>query len=130
MDQRRVLIVEDEPDNQEIVRAVVEDMVGCRAMLAADGVEALAAISEELPSLVLLDLMLPKMDGYEVARRIRKDPRSCHIPIIAITALARPADLARALDAGCDDYVDKPFDLDTLEMKVRARVFSDPGTPS
>ncbi|MCL4535650.1 MAG: response regulator [Bacteroidetes bacterium] len=128
MEQRRVLIVEDEPDNQEIVRAVVEDMVGCRAVLAGDGVEALARVSEELPSLVLLDLMLPKMDGYEVARRLKNDPRSRHVPIIAITALARPADRTRALECGCDDYVDKPFDLDALETKVRARVFSDPRT--
>ncbi len=127
MGQRRVLIVEDEPDNQEIVRAVVEDMVGCSAMLAADGVEALDRVSEELPSLVLLDLMLPKMDGYEVARRLKGDPRSSHIPIIAITALARPADRTRALEAGCNDYVDKPFDLDALEAKVRSVVFLDPG---
>ena len=127
MGQRRVLIVEDEPDNQEIVRAVVEDMVGCSAMLAADGVEALDRVSEELPSLVLLDLMLPRMDGYEVARRLKGDPRSSHIPIIAITALARPADRTRALEAGCNDYVDKPFDLDALEAKVRSMVFLDPG---
>jgi two-component system cell cycle response regulator DivK len=125
VEQRRVLIVEDEPDNQEIVRAVVEDMVGCSAVLAADGVEALARVSEERPSLVLLDLMLPRMDGYEVARRLKSDPLSRHIPIIAITALARPSDRARALESGCDDYVDKPFDLDTLETKVRSMVFSD-----
>ncbi|MGE5619428.1 MAG: response regulator [Sphingomonadaceae bacterium] len=125
MEQRPILIVEDEPDNQEIVRAVVEDMVGCRAVLASDGVEALSKVSDELPCLVLLDLMLPKMDGYEVARRLKRDPRSRDIPIIAITALARPADRSKALDSGCDDYVDKPFDLDALEMKIRARVFVD-----
>ncbi len=127
VDQWRVLIVEDEPDNQEIVRAVVEDMVGCKAVLASDGVEALARVSESLPSLVLLDLMLPKMDGYEVAKRLKSDPRSRHIPIIAITALARSADRARALECGCDDFVDKPFDLDALETKVRERVFLDRG---
>ncbi|MHB0868763.1 MAG: response regulator [Chloroflexota bacterium] len=129
MEQRRILIVEDEPDNQEIVRVVVEDMVGCRAVLASDGIEALARVSEELPCLVLLDLMLPKMDGYEVARRLKKDPRSHEIPIIAITALARAADRSKALESGCDDYVDKPFDLDTLEKKIRARLFGD-GRPS
>jgi two-component system cell cycle response regulator len=126
MEQRPVLIVEDEPDNQEIVRAVVEEMVGCRAVLAADGVEALARVSEEVPSLVLLDLMLPRMDGYEVARRIKNDPRSRHVPIIAITALARPADRSRAFECGCDDCVDKPFDLDALEVKVRSMVLGDP----
>ncbi len=122
MEQRRVLIVEDEPDNQEIVRAVVEEMVGCPAVLACDGVEALEITAEELPCLVLLDLMLPRMDGYEVARRIKSDPRTRDIPIIAITALARSSDRTRAIEAGCDDYVDKPFDLDTLERKVRARI--------
>jgi len=122
MERPRVLIVEDEPDNQEIVRAVVEDMVGCRAVLASDGLEALDRVSEEAPSLVLLDLMLPKLDGYEVARRLKGDPLTTSIPIIAITALARPKDRARAIDAGCDDYLNKPFDLDLLERKIRANI--------
>lgn len=122
MERPRVLIVEDEPDNQEIVRAVVEDMVGCRAVLASDGLEALDRVSEEAPSLVLLDLMLPKLDGYEVARRLKGDPLTASIPIIAITALARPKDRARAIDAGCDDYLNKPFDLDLLERKIRANI--------
>ncbi len=124
MEECRVLIVEDEPDNQEIVRAVVEDMLGCRAVLASDGLEALAKASNERVSLVLLDLMLPKLDGYEVARRLKADPRTRHVPIIAITALARSRDRVRALEAGCDDYVDKPFDLDALERKIRARMLN------
>jgi two-component system cell cycle response regulator DivK len=120
--QHRVLIVEDEPDNQAIVRAVVEDMVGCSAVLADDGLEALTKVSDQVPNLVLLDLMLPKLDGYEVARRLKGDPKTHNVPIIAITALARPADRTRALEAGCDDYVDKPFDLEALEQKIRARI--------
>ncbi len=124
------MIVEDEPDNREIVRAVVEEMVGCRAVLAADGLEALSRALEEPPALVLLDLMLPKVDGYEVARRLKGDPRTRSIPIIAITALARSADRDRALDAGCDDYVDKPFDLDALEQKIRTRVSCGKKAPS
>lgn len=127
MEQLRVLVVEDEPDNREIVRAVVEEMMGCRAVLAGDGVEALRRVSEEVPSLVLLDLMLPRLDGYEVARRLKSDPRTRDVPIIAITALARPRDRDRALEAGCDDFVDKPFDLDALARKVRARVFHSEG---
>jgi len=127
MDHRRVLIVEDEPDNQEIVRAVVEDMLGFQAVLAADGLEALSKAFQEVPSLVLLDLMLPKLDGYEVARRLKSDPRTCKVPIIAITALARPRDRLRALEVGCDDYVDKPFDLDALEVKIRARMLDRQG---
>jgi two-component system, cell cycle response regulator DivK len=122
MEPALVLIVEDEPDNQEIVRAVVEDMVGCRAVLASDGQEALSRAAEQAPCLVLLDLMLPKLDGYEVARRLRRDPLTREVPIIAITALARPKDRTRAIEAGCNDYVDKPFDLDLLERKIRARM--------
>ncbi len=118
----RVLIVEDEPDNQEIVRAVVEEMVGVTAILAGDGLEALSIAQREKPDLVLLDLMLPRLDGYEVARKLKGDPETNGIPIIAITALARPKDRARALEAGCDDYVDKPFDLDLLERKIRDRL--------
>ncbi len=123
MEQRRVLIVEDEPDNQEIVRAVVEDIIGCSATLACDGLEAIAKAREDPPALVLLDLMLPKMDGYEVARLLRQEDGTRTVPIIAITALARPSDRARAMESGCDDYVDKPFDLAALEQKIRARVF-------
>ncbi len=122
MRERQILIVEDEPDNREIVRTVVEDMLGCHAALAADGEEALSRAFEVLPDLVLLDLMLPRIDGYEVARRLRADPRTCHIPIVAITALVRPRDRTRAKEAGCDDYVDKPFDLDLLEKKIQARL--------
>lgn len=122
MESPRVLIVEDEPDNQEIVRAVVEDMVGCRAILAGDGVEALSRLAEEVPDLVLLDLMLPRLDGYEVARQIKANPLTRAVPIVAITALARPKDRARAAEAGCDDYVDKPFDLDLLERKIRSQL--------
>ena len=118
----RVLIVEDEPDNQEIVRAVVEEMVGVTAILAGDGLEALSVAQRDKPDLVLLDLMLPRLDGYEVARKLKGDPETNGIPIIAITALARPKDRARALEAGCDDYVDKPFDLDLLERKIRGRL--------
>lgn len=122
MNPPQVLIVEDEPDNQEIVRAVVEDILGYHATLASDGMEAMARLSEELPNLVLLDLMLPKLDGYEVVRRMKSDSRTRNVPVIAITALARPRDRARALEAGCDDFVDKPFDLDALERKIRARI--------
>lgn len=118
----RVLIVEDEPDNQEIVRAVVEEMVGASAILAGDGLEAVSVAVRERPDLVLLDLMLPRLDGYEVAKRLKSDPQTSEIPIVAITALARPKDRARALEAGCDDYVDKPFDLDLLERKIRSRL--------
>ncbi|HEX9015314.1 MAG TPA: response regulator [Chloroflexota bacterium] len=122
MDLARVLIVEDEPDNQEIVRAVVEEMVGASAILASDGLEAVTRATEDTPDLVLLDLMLPRLDGYEVAKKLREDPRTREIPIVAITALSRPKDRTRALESGCDDYVDKPFDLDILERKIRARL--------
>ncbi|HEX2922420.1 MAG TPA: response regulator [Chloroflexota bacterium] len=123
MGQRRVLIVEDEPDNQEIVRAVVEDIIGCSATLACDGLEAISKAREDPPALVLLDLMLPKMDGYEVARLLRQEDGTRRVPIIAITALARPSDRIKAMESGCNDYVDKPFDLEALEQKIRARVF-------
>src|SRR5512133_3806685 len=122
MELPRVLIVEDEPDNQEIVRAVVEEMVGASAILAGDGLEAVSVATREKPDLVLLDLMLPRLDGYEVARQLKGNPDTSAIPIIAITALARPKDRTRAVEAGCDDYVDKPFDLDLLERKIRGKL--------
>jgi two-component system cell cycle response regulator DivK len=114
-----VLIGEDEPDNQIILQTVVESLVGARAEVAGDGLAVLASVERERPRMILLDLMLPALDGFEVARQLKGDPATRTIPIVAVSAMARPDDRDAALAAGCDDFVRKPFELDDLEALIK-----------
>jgi two-component system, cell cycle response regulator DivK len=114
-----VLIGEDEPDNQIILQTVVESLVGARAAVAGDGLAVLASVERERPRMILLDLMLPALDGFEVARQLKGDPATRTIPIVAVSAMARPDDRDAALAAGCDDFVRKPFELDDLEALIK-----------
>jgi CheY-like chemotaxis protein len=118
MVNKLVLIVEDEPDNREIIRTVVEDIMGHEASLAPDGEAALLAIAERRPDLVLMDLMMPVLNGFEAIQALKMQAHTARIPVIAISALSRPRDQQEALDAGADDYISKPFDLDLLADKI------------
>jgi signal transduction histidine kinase/CheY-like chemotaxis protein len=115
---RRVLIVEDETDNQELMRTVIEDLLGGKATVCNDGERAVFEAVEQPPALVLLDLMLPSLSGWEVARRLRQNQRTKDVPIIAVTALARPQERESALHAGCDGYLSKPFAPDEMARIV------------
>src|SRR5438105_9589694 len=123
-----VLIGEDEPDNQVILQTVVESLVGARAEVAGDGLAVLASVERERPRVILLDLMMPGLDGFEVARQLKADPGTASIPIVAVSALARPDDREAALAAGCDDFVRKPFELDDLEALIKK--YLNNGAPS
>jgi CheY-like chemotaxis protein len=114
-----VLIGEDEPDNQVILQTVVESLVGVRAEVAGDGLSVLASVERERPRIILLDLMMPGLDGLQVTRQLKGDPATADIPIIAVSAMARPDDREAALAAGCNDFVRKPFELDDLEAVIR-----------
>jgi CheY-like chemotaxis protein len=114
-----VLIGEDEPDNQLILQTVVESLVGVRAQVAGDGPAVLASVERERPRMILLDLMLPGLDGLQVTRQLKADPATRDIPIVAVSAMARPDDRDAALAAGCDEFVRKPFELDDLEAVIR-----------
>jgi two-component system, cell cycle response regulator DivK len=114
-----VLIGEDEPDNQVILQTVVESLVGARAEVAGDGLSVLACVSRERPRMILLDLMMPGLDGFQVTRKLKADPATASIPIVAVSAMARPDDREAALAAGCDEFVRKPFELDDLEAVIR-----------
>src|SRR3954462_6187039 len=114
-----VLIGEDEPDNQVIMQTVVESLVGARAAVAGDGLAVLASVERERPHMILLDLMMPGLDGFQVTRQLKADPATASIPIVAVSALARPDDREAALAAGCDDFVRKPFELDELEALIK-----------
>ena len=117
---REVLVVEDEKQNQELLRAVVEDLLGGRARVCDNGEHCLQIAHERKPALVLLDLMLPGMSGWEVARRLRQDPATASVPIIAVSALSRPQERESALHAGCDAYVAKPFTPDEIGRLMAA----------
>jgi CheY-like chemotaxis protein len=114
VDARLVLIAEDEPDNREIMRTVVEDLLGMRAMMASDGETAIRLAATAQPALVLMDLMMPILDGFGAIARLRAEPATANLPIIAVSALGRPTDRQRALDTGATDYINKPFDQEVL----------------
>ncbi len=113
------LIVEDEPSLVELIRYnLIKE--GYEVAVAADGEEALLTIDERLPDIVLLDWMLPKLAGIEVARRLRSKPSTRNLPIIMLTARAEETDRIRGLDVGADDYMTKPFSMSELTARIRA----------
>ena len=115
----RVLIVEDETALVELLKYNLEQS-GLRVSVAHDGEEAIAAVQEDVPDLVLLDWMLPLMSGIEVCRQIRRQTASANLPIIMLTARGEEGDRVRGLDAGADDYVAKPFSPTALVARIRA----------
>ncbi|HEY1076974.1 MAG TPA: response regulator, partial [Fontimonas sp.] len=110
---RRVLLVEDNEINQQVARELLES-AGLRVSLAGNGVEALRALEESAFDLVLMDIQMPEMDGLEATRRIRADERFARLPVIAMTANAMSGDRERCLEAGMNDHVSKPVDVDAL----------------
>jgi len=94
-------------------------MEGYDVITAADGEEALRRVEEDEPDLVVLDIMMPRMDGYEVCRRLREDPATRNLPVILLSAKGRPMDRDLGLDAGADDYIVKPFSPRRLLEKIR-----------
>ena len=109
----KILIVEDNPDNLETFLTFLE-FYHYPVRQATDGEEAIAAVLEEQPDVIFLDLSLPKIDGWEVARQIRSAPDNNRIVIIAFSAMALPKEMERALDAGCDSFISKPLPPDIL----------------
>jgi two-component system, cell cycle response regulator DivK len=113
-----VLLVEDNEDNLRIYSTFLT-YSGYRVLEAADGEAGLALARSELPDVILMDVSIPKMDGYEVTRRLKSDPATAQIPVIALTAHALPSDRDRALDAGCDGYIPKPAEPRLVVAEVR-----------
>ena len=104
---KKILVVEDDPDNRRIVAKTLA-VEGYEIVEAADGLQALAQAHAEHPDLVLMDLALPNLDGWEATRRLKSDPATRLIPVIALTAVAMRGDEEQARAAGCDDYLSKP----------------------
>ncbi len=115
----RIFVVDDHPDNVEIINARLSSR-GFVIETASNGEEALRMVRENPPQLILLDVMMPIMDGYEVCRRIKQDASLPYIPIILVTARDSTQDKVEGLDAGADDYLTKPINFPELEARVRS----------
>jgi CheY-like chemotaxis protein len=113
-----ILVVDDDQQNLELVQAYLED-VACETVAARDGIEALEVVAARKPDLILLDVMMPKMSGFEVCRRLKSDPDMGNIPVIMVTALNEFGDIERGIDSGTDDFVSKP--INKLELLTRIR---------
>lgn len=111
------MIVEDNQDNRELLIKILK-VKGFRLIEAVDGEDALQKVSIERPDLILMDISIPKIDGYEVTRRLKNQPDFQDIPIIALTAHAMKGDREKALKAGCDGYITKPINIRELPNQV------------
>ena len=113
-----VLIVDDNEQNLELLSAYLEDLGGS-IRVVRDGIEALESVKQSPPDIVLLDIMMPRMSGYQVCEQLKKDTATRDIPIIMVTALNEVGDVERAIDAGADDFLTKP--VNKLELLTRVR---------
>ena len=115
---KRILVVEDQEDNRRILRDLL-DSAGFEMIEAGDGQQALVAAEQHRPDLILMDIQLPVLDGYEATRRIKANPALNAIPVIVVTSYALSGDEGKAREAGCDAYVTKPYSPRQLLAKIR-----------
>ena len=115
---KRILVIEDQEDNRRIMRDLLTS-VGYEIIEALTGEDGVTAAASHVPDLILMDIQLPGLDGYEATRRIKANPALHHIPIIAVTSYALSGDDVKAYEAGCDGYVSKPFSPRALLARIR-----------
>jgi two-component system cell cycle response regulator DivK len=123
MANETILIVEDDRLSRKLVETLLQRR-GYRLLTATDGKEAIEIATHEQPDLIIMDLRLPKVDGYEATQTLKSQPETAHIPIVALTAQAMPDDHERALAAGCDGYITKPINTRTFPGQVRQHLYS------
>jgi two-component system, cell cycle response regulator DivK len=126
MTNNRVLLVEDNEDNFELVRFLLE-RAGFVVLAGHDGQEALDMARKELPDLILMDLSLPGIDGWTAARELKDDPKTSHIPLMALTAHTLPGDRKRAMESGFDGYISKPIDVVNFGDSITKILQQNPG---
>ena len=126
--QPTALVADDHEDDRELARVLLNQCCACRVIEAEDGAEAVELARRERPDLILMDLSLPVVDGWEATRRLKAAPETRSIPVIALSAHAMEGDREQALAAGCDDYDTKPVDLERLLAKMRALLPAGAGT--
>ena len=114
-----VLIADDTEQNVELLQAYLDEL-GCRVVTAADGQETLDRVAEAKPDLILLDIMMPRLSGFEVCRKLKGNPATRDIPICMVTALTEEGDIEKAVDAGTDDFLSKPINKWELLTRVRS----------
>ena len=115
----KVLVVDDNVQNLELLQAYMDDVDGISTVAATDGVDALEKVAAEHPDLILLDIMMPRMSGFEVCRKLKSDPGTRDIAIIMVTALNELGDIERGVESGTDDFLSKP--VNRLELVTRVR---------
>ncbi len=117
----KILLVEDNEDNRDMLSRRLSRK-GFDVVTANDGAEAITASLAEAPDLILMDMSLPVLDGWEATRRVKADPQTAHIPIIALTAHAMAGDREKTIEVGCNDYDTKPVELPRLLQKIAALI--------
>lgn len=115
----KILVIDDDSAINELIKVNLE-LAGYKVTQAFDGIKGFALCKQELPCLVVLDVMMPEVDGFTVAQRIRKNPETAEVPILMLTALSQINDKVKGFDIGVDDYLVKPFEMDELLVRVRA----------
>ncbi len=118
-EQQKLLLVDDEPGIRESVQAYLEDNEGWKVIVASNAEEAWQKIEAQTPNLIISDIMMPNVNGYEFLQKIREDPRYRAIPVVFLTARGMTSDRIQGYEAGCDAYLAKPFDPEELEAIVR-----------
>lgn len=118
IDGSKVLIVDDNAQNVELLQAYLEDLP-VEILVARDGLEALDVVAQNIPDLILLDIMMPRMSGFEVCRKLKSEPATANISIIMVTALSEFSDIERGVDSGTDDFLTKP--VNKLEFLTRVK---------
>jgi two-component system, cell cycle response regulator DivK len=116
-----ILVVEDAPDNRTVAELILRD-AGHTVISVGDGASGIMAANRSRPDVILMDLSLPKLDGWEATRRLKSDPETRDIPVIAFTAHALPSDIDRARAAGCSSVIAKPFEIDFFLHEIEALI--------
>lgn len=124
----KILIIDDEGANRRAL-AVMLKLEGYQVLEAYSGQQAFALMEKELPDLILLDLMMPEMDGYDVFQRLKSDDRTRHIPVLVVSALASSWDIERAAQAGLSNFLTKPFEPAALFARIEEALASTPPSP-
>jgi CheY-like chemotaxis protein len=125
----KILYVEDNEDNVYMLKMRLELIEGFEIAVATDGAEAISAVTANSPDIILMDLNVPVINGWEATRRLKADPKTSGIPVIALSAHAMAGDREQALAAGCDDFDTKPIDFDRLLNKMKRLVGHQHSTP-